>query len=184
MHTTLITAFELADHVTEQRWAVVDCRHDLLNADAGRVGYVIGHIPQAQFAHLDLALSGPTVGPDGQFRGRHPLPERTVLLETLRNLGISSDSQVVAYDAHGGMYAARLCWLLRWVGHANVAVLDGGMAAWLAQGQPLSDEVPARRVGNLADGTPLVASVKARDRQSTGQSSWLFVERRSAEPQV
>ena len=117
MHTTLIDAATLAQHLTDPAWVILDCRHDLLNPDAGRDGYAIGHIQNAQFAGIDDHLSGAQVGADGKFHGRHPLPDRAALIETLRGWGIDDHSQVVAYDAHGGMYAARLWWLLRWIGH-------------------------------------------------------------------
>ena len=138
MHTTLISAADLAQHVTDANWVLLDCRHDLMNPDAGRAAFAAGHIQHAQFANIDTDLSGAKLGADGKFRGRHPLPERAALIETLRGWGISDTTQVVAYDAHGGMFAARLWWLLRWVGHPAVAVLDGGLAAWQASGQPLS----------------------------------------------
>lgn len=163
MHTTLITPAELAAHLDDPHWVVVDCRHDLANPDAGRDGYAIGHIAGALFANLDLQLSGPKQGADGRFRGRHPLPERAALIDTLRSWGINQDSQVVAYDAHGGMFAARLWWLLRWVGHPAVAVLDGGLAAWQAQGLPMSDRAPVRASGAIAERAPLVATVSAED---------------------
>lgn len=136
-YTTVISAAELAPHVGDARWVILDCRHDLLDPDAGRAAYDSGHIAGAQFANIDTDLSGAKTGADGVFRGRHPLPERADLVATLRGWGVGDDSQVVAYDAHGGMFAARLWWLLRWLGHRAVAVLDGGLPAWQAAGQPL-----------------------------------------------
>jgi thiosulfate/3-mercaptopyruvate sulfurtransferase len=161
MYTTLITPAELASHLESPDWVTVDCRHDLMNPTAGRDGYAIGHIPGALFADMDHELSGAKRGPDGQFRGRHPLPERAALIDTLRGWGINPGSQVVAYDAHGGMFAARLWWLLRWVGHPAVAVLDGGLAAWQAQGLPLTCDARARVRGTIAEQAPLVATVTA-----------------------
>lgn len=163
MHTTLITAADLAAQLENPNWVIVDCRHDLVNPNAGRDGYAIGHIAGALFADLDRQLSGPKQGADGSFRGRHPLPERAALIDTLRSWGINPDSQVVAYDAHGGMFAARLWWLLRWVGHPAVAVLDGGLAAWQAQGLPMSDQAPVCAHGTVANQAPLVATVSAAD---------------------
>jgi thiosulfate/3-mercaptopyruvate sulfurtransferase len=166
MHTTLITPAELAANVDHPNWVIVDCRHDLMNPSAGRDGYAIGHIRNALFADLDRQLSGAKQGADGVFRGRHPLPERAALIDALRSWGINPDSQVVAYDAHGGMFAARLWWLLRWVGHAAVAVLDGGLAAWQAQGLPMSDQAPGRAPGSIAERAPLVGTVAAADVQA------------------
>jgi thiosulfate/3-mercaptopyruvate sulfurtransferase len=159
MYTTLIQASELAAHVNDPGWVIVDCRHDLMNLDAGRQGYAVGHLPNAVFADTETDLSGAKRGPDGVFRGRHPLPERDALIETLRAWGVNDDTQVVAYDAHGGMFAARLWWLLRWIGHPAVAVLDGGMAAWQAQGLPLTAETPAKARGNLTARPSLAATV-------------------------
>ncbi len=162
-HTTLISAAELAQHVLEPDWIVLDCRHDLANPDAGRAAYDAGHIPNAQFAHLDRDLSDKKPGPNGEFRGRHPLSDRDAFIENLRRLGVNHSSQVVAYDAQGGMFAARLWWMLRWVGHDAVAVLDGGLPAWQADGQWLSTERASKLRGNVDDRPSLVASVNASD---------------------
>jgi thiosulfate/3-mercaptopyruvate sulfurtransferase len=160
MYTTLISAAELAGHIDDPKFVLVDCRHDLMNLEAGRQGYASGHLPHALFADMETDLSGAKRGPDGVFRGRHPLPERAALIATLRGWGIDDDTQVVAYDAQGGMFAARLWFLLRWVGHAAVAVLDGGMVAWQAQALPLSIEpaTPAA-AGSIAERAPLVRTV-------------------------
>ncbi|XLZ67749.1 sulfurtransferase [Massilia sp. SR12] len=163
MHTTLIDATTLAQHLTDPHWVILDCRHDLLNPDFGRNAFAEGHIQNAQFANIDSDLSGPKTGADGVFRGRHPLPERARLVATLRAWGINDDTQVVAYDAHGGMFAARLWWLLRWIGHGAVAVLDGGLAAWSAAGQPLVAPVAARAPGNIAEKPALVRTVSVSD---------------------
>jgi thiosulfate/3-mercaptopyruvate sulfurtransferase len=157
MYTTLISATDLAQHVTDTNWVLLDCRHDLANPDAGRAAYAAGHLPQAQFADLDLDLSGDK----GLGGGRHPLPPRAALIQTLRRWGISDDTQVIAYDAQGGMFAARLWWMLRWVGHPAVAVLDGGLPAWQAQGLPLSTAVPAVAAGTIQERAPLVKKVNA-----------------------
>jgi thiosulfate/3-mercaptopyruvate sulfurtransferase len=157
-YTTLISAADLAQHINDHDWIVLDCRHDLANPDAGRNAYTAGHIPNAQFVHLDLDLSGSKTGPKGEFRGRHPLPARDAFIETLRRLGINHTSQVIAYDAHGGMFAARLWWMMRWVGHQAVAVLDGGLPAWSAQGGSLSIE-PVKKLRGTIDATPSLGPV-------------------------
>ncbi|WP_342118803.1 sulfurtransferase [Pseudoduganella sp. OTU4001] len=163
MFTTLIDANTLSQHLTDPNWVILDCRHDLMNPDFGRNAFAEGHIQNAQFANIDTDLSGPKTGADGVFRGRHPLPERAQLIEMLRAWGINGDSQVVAYDAHGGMFAARLWWLLRWVGHGAVAVLDGGLASWSAAGLPLVTPVAARARGNIAEKHTLVRTVSVAD---------------------
>ncbi|MES2074487.1 MAG: sulfurtransferase, partial [Pseudomonadota bacterium] len=163
MHTTLIDSATLAQHLADPDWVVLDCRHDLMNLSAGREGYAIGHIQNAQFAEMESELSGAKLGADGKFRGRHPLPDRAALIETLRAWGVNDNTQVVAYDAHGGMYATRLWWLLRWIGHPAVAVLDGGLAAWQSAGLPLVTPVAARPRGHIAEKPTLAKTVTAAE---------------------
>ncbi|MBA5688497.1 sulfurtransferase [Rugamonas apoptosis] len=163
MHTTLIDAATLAGHLTDPDWIVIDCRHDLMDLEAGRAAYAAGHIQNAQFADMEHDLAGPKVGPDGKFHGRHPLPDRAALIEKLRQWGVNDQSQVVAYDAHGGMYAARLWWLLRWIGHPAVAVLDGGLAAWHEQGLPLVTPVATRPRGHIMEKPTLTKTVTAAE---------------------
>ncbi|MCW5297102.1 sulfurtransferase [Herbaspirillum lusitanum] len=158
-YATLISAADLAAHLDDANWLVIDCRHDLANPDAGAQAYAAGHVPQARFAHLDKILSGAKNGADGKFKGRHPLPERQAFIDAMQELGVGKGTQVVAYDAHGGMFAARLWWLLRWVGHVQVAVLDGGLPAWQAQGGQLSTETPAPVRGDLQEQPPLVTTI-------------------------
>ncbi|MDO8777679.1 MAG: sulfurtransferase [Burkholderiaceae bacterium] len=110
---------------------VVDCSHDLGDTEAGARLYTQdGHIPGAVHAHLDRDLSGAKTG----HNGRHPLPQVADLVQWLGSQGIAFGSPVVGYDRSGGMYAARLWWLLRWLGHHQVRVLDGGWQAWQATG--------------------------------------------------
>jgi thiosulfate/3-mercaptopyruvate sulfurtransferase len=163
MHQTLISAADLAAHIDDPAWVVVDCRHDLMNLAAGRAAYASGHLPGAVFADIETVLSGAKTDADGVFLGRHPLPNKEALLDALRGFGIGDATQVVAYDAHGGMFAARLWWLLRWLGHEAVAVLDGGMAAWDAAGQPLTTEVRTRPRGALSVRAPFVPTVTVRE---------------------
>lgn len=137
--TTLIDVAALAAHLDDADWVVCDCRHDLANYHAGRTAYAQAHIPGARFLHLDEDLSGPKTG----INGRHPLPHPVTFTLRLAALGIDNRKQVVAYDDAGGVFAARLWWMLRWVGHVSVAVLDGGFAAWRKAAQPVSSELPA-----------------------------------------
>jgi thiosulfate/3-mercaptopyruvate sulfurtransferase len=138
MHDTLISAAELQALLARGGTALrlIDTRFDLADTAAGEQAYAAGHIPGALYAHLDRDLSGTKTGRNG----RHPLPDRDAFAATVAHLGITPETQVVAYDAQGGMYAARLWWLLRWVGHRAVAVLDGGLAAWTQSGGALSTE--------------------------------------------
>jgi thiosulfate/3-mercaptopyruvate sulfurtransferase len=147
MFTTLIAAEELARHLDDPQWVVCDCRHDLADYEAGRRAYNESHIPVARFMHLDEDLSGPKTG----VNGRHPLPHPATFALRAGALGIDNAKQVVAYDASGGAFAARLWWMLRWIGHSPVAVLDGGWQAWLAGGYPVSDE---RTLAQSATYTP------------------------------
>jgi thiosulfate/3-mercaptopyruvate sulfurtransferase len=139
----------LAANSNDPTLVILDCRHDLMNPQAGPAAFAAGHIPGAQFASIDSDLAGTKTGADGEFKGRHPLPEIDVFIATLRRWGISEETQVVAYDAHGGMYAARLWWMLRWVGHANVQVLDGDFSAWKAAGGAVSVELSPRPLGTI-----------------------------------
>jgi thiosulfate/3-mercaptopyruvate sulfurtransferase len=132
MHTTLIEPVTLAPHLADDAWAVVDCRFDLTDAGKGEAEYLDAHIPGARYAHLDRDLSGEKTGSNG----RHPLPSAEQMRTRFGALGIGPETQVVAYDADSGMYAARLWWMLRFMGHEAVAVLDGGLARWVREGHP------------------------------------------------
>lgn len=179
-YTTLISAADLAQHINDPDWVVLDCRHDLTNPDAGRSGHATGHIPNAQFVHLDTDLSGSKTGPHGEFRGRHPLPARDAFIETLRRLGVNHTSQVVAYDAHGGMFAARLWWMMRWIGHAAVAVLDGGLPTWTAQGGSLATDAATKLRGTIEAAPSLVPSVDANSIASNlVMGAYMVVDARS-----
>ena len=124
---------------------VVDCRFNLLQPEAGRAAYREGHIPGAWYAHLDQDLSGPR----GRDTGRHPLPDPEALRAFLGTLGVTPGTHVVAYDDAGGSLAARLWWLLRWMGHRHVVLLDGGLAAWQKAGLPLSRVIPTPQSGGF-----------------------------------
>ncbi len=138
----LTRADELAARLGEPRLRIIDCRFDLLAPDAGRQAWLDGHIPAAVYADLDRDLSGPITADSG----RHPLPSVERATATFSNLGIDARTRVVAYDDTGGAIAARAWWLLRWLGHERVTVLDGGLQAWLARGLPLeSGAQEARR---------------------------------------
>jgi thiosulfate/3-mercaptopyruvate sulfurtransferase len=159
MYTTLISAAELACQMNTLTTVVLDCRHDLMDAHAGQYAYDQSHLPAAQFANMDQKLSGEKRTVEGEFNGRHPLPEMNEFIQTLRAWGINSDTQVVAYDAHGGMYAARLWWMLRWVGHHAVAVLDGGFQAWNTLALPVTDQLAKVDPGDIVIRKSLVAQV-------------------------
>jgi len=140
-YTTLVDGATLAAHLDDPAWCVVDVRHQLADTAYGDRAYASSHLPGAVFLHLDRDLSGPTTGRNG----RHPLPDRQRLAARLGDIGIDRSTQVVVYDDAQGMIAGRLWWLLRWLGHDNVALLDGGFPGWLADGYPVSADLPDRR---------------------------------------
>jgi len=133
---TLVSADDLAAH---PEWRVFDCRHDLRNTEYGRQAYARGHIPGALFLHLDDDLSGTK---DGR-NGRHPLPDAASFARRMGACGVDATTQVVAYDNEGGIFASRLWWMLRWLGHDKVAVLDGGLAGWKRSKRTLEERIPA-----------------------------------------
>jgi thiosulfate/3-mercaptopyruvate sulfurtransferase len=159
-YTTLISASNLAEQLAAAPGSVfvIDCRFDITNPEAGEKAYSAGHLPGAHYLNLDRDLSGPKTGTNG----RHPMPDRARLVETLESRGLKQGQQVVAYDAQGGMYAARAWWLLRWLGHDAVALLDGGLQAWEAAGQSLTQDVPAQNTGDFKAGAPLAVTIDAQ----------------------
>lgn len=138
---TIVSATTLRQNLDNSNWRVVDCRFDLMQPTAGMDKYRAGHIPGAVYANLDLDLAGPITSTSG----RHPLPDPDIFAAKLGEWGIDSSCQVVAYDDAGGAIAARLWWMLRWLGHSRVAVLDGGMSEWLSAGYDLDDGLPDRQ---------------------------------------
>lgn len=155
--STLITAADLMGHVADPHWRVVDCRFDLGDPCSGEAAWRQEHIPQALYAHLDRDLSGPVT----PLTGRHPLPAPAALAATLSRWGIDRTTQVVAYDDSGGMYAARFWWLLRWLGHDRVAVLDGGIKAWVAAGGTLDSRTTATGAARFVPEVRATAAVDA-----------------------
>ena len=136
--STLIDVAALQSHLDKPNWRIVDVRHQLTDPDYGERVYAEAHIPGAVFMHCDRDLSGPMTGRNG----RHPLPDRRRLIARLGEVGIGPRTQVVVYDDAQGMIAGRLWWLLRWLGHDAVALLEGGLPAWQAAGGTLTSVVP------------------------------------------
>jgi thiosulfate/3-mercaptopyruvate sulfurtransferase len=131
-YSTLVSTDQLASRLDDPSWVTIDCRYDLTQESWGEAQYRAGHIPGAVYASLSRDLAGPS---DGR-NGRHPLPGPEAMTQTFGRLGVSAGHQVVAYDQDNGMYASRLWWMLRYMGHDLVAVLDGGFAKWLREGRP------------------------------------------------
>jgi len=178
MHTTLISVDDLAKHGDDPSWLIVDCRFDLGNPSVGQAAYAASHIRGAIYAHLDHDLAAPIT----PASGRHPLPTPETFATTLGRWGVTPLTQVVAYDADVGMYASRLWWMLRWVGHTAVAVLDGGFKAWNAAGLPTSTDVPVRRPTRFVAQPKQDAWVDAAQVAARAQDpSWRVLDARAAE---
>lgn len=135
---TLVSTEDLASHLDDPHWIVFDCRFTLTDPSAGRRSYEAGHIPGARYADLDADLSAPS----GQNTGRHPLPDPQILAQKLSDWGVGVNRQVVVYDDSFNSIAVRMWWLLRWLGHPGVAVLDGGWPKWLKEKRPTTREAP------------------------------------------
>lgn len=174
---SLVDSRTLRSNLHRPDWIVLDVRHDLLRPEAGFQAWAEGHIPGSLHLDLETVLSGAKTGTNG----RHPLPDRQELARRLGDLGVGSSTQVVACDAQSGMFAARLWWLLRWLGHESVAVLDGGLPAWIHEGGAITAEAPlARSPAVLAVRPSLVPSVSAQDVEtSLAVGGLLVVDARS-----
>ncbi|HEX3844535.1 MAG TPA: sulfurtransferase [Steroidobacteraceae bacterium] len=190
--TTLITPRQLAARIEEPELAVIDCRFDLARPQWGREACASARIPHAQYAHLDHDLSG-KIDPS---TGRHPLPALDDIAARLGQWGIERQVQVVAYDQGPGAYAARLWWLLRWLGHTRVAVLDGGLAAWQEEKLPLDTapmadsrpqaqrERPPRRFDPRPDPEMVASTAELEEIIASGQlagADLVLVDARSAD---
>lgn len=174
----LVTTAELASHLGDRSWAIFDCRHDLTDHAKGARLYAEGHIRGAHFASVETALSGEKTGRNG----RHPLPAPQAFADFLARHGVTDTTTIVAYDDAGGLYAARLWWMARWIGLNQVALLDGGFPKWVAEGRPVSPEVPAASPARLQakNGTMRLWSVDEVQRRLNNPES-LLIDARAAE---
>jgi thiosulfate/3-mercaptopyruvate sulfurtransferase len=172
----LVSIDTLAAHLDDPDQVVVDCRFNLQQPAAGPRIYGEGHIPGAFYADLDRDLSGPKQAE----LGRHPLPDVVELQKLLSGFGIGPESRVVVYDEGSGALAARLWWLLRWLGHTQVSLLDGGYAAWCAAGLPVSTAQPARRNGRFVGRPGRMPVLTTRDIEaSLGTGKILLLDLRA-----
>lgn len=164
---TLVDCATLAAHLDDAAWRIIDCRHQLTDPAAGERAYVEGHLPGALFMHLDRDLSGPKNG----CNGRHPLPDPQLLAQKLGAAGVDEATQLVVYDDAGGMIAGRLWWLLRWLGHDRVAVLDGGIVQWMKEGRSLTSAVvqPAPAVFRAALSESIVTTIALLENMDCGE---------------
>lgn len=145
MSRMLVSTQELARHLDDPNWVVIDTRHDLTDANRGPRVYIEGHIPDAHFVHVDRDLAGPVTGKNG----RHPLPDIDTFSKKMSRCGITAGRQVVVYDDMGGNWAVRLWWMLRWLGHENVALLDGQFPKWKKEIRPVQKDPPPPRSGKF-----------------------------------
>lgn len=145
-YKTIISADELKSIIDQDNVRVFDCRFSLKDPQGGLKSYQSGHLPSAQFADMDTQLSSAMT----ETSGRHPLPAADVFLAQLKAWGINNDTQVIAYDDISGAFAARLWWMMRWMGHDKVAVLNGGMQQWTEQDFPLSQDEVEFAAGNFS----------------------------------
>jgi thiosulfate/3-mercaptopyruvate sulfurtransferase len=178
VYRTLITADALSGHLADPGYVIVDCRFDLADTGWGEREYEAAHIPGAGYAHLDRDLSGTKTG----VNGRHPLPDPAALARLFGRLGITAGMQVVAYDQDSGMYASRLWWLLRWLGHDSVAVLDGGFAEWKIAARPTASGRERRQERRFAGEPRSEMTVEASDvAQILHNPSWRLLDARAPE---
>jgi thiosulfate/3-mercaptopyruvate sulfurtransferase len=175
---TLVTAATLAKRLDDPAWVVCDCRFSLADPGGGERAYREDHIPGARYVHLERDLSAPITAASG----RHPLPERGVLAAKLGAWGIARGCQVVAYDDADGAFAARLWWLLRWLGHGEAAVLDGGWGNWLKQGRAKTARVTPAPPAAFQSGPPLTECLSVKEVQDgMARRAFLVVDARSPE---
>jgi thiosulfate/3-mercaptopyruvate sulfurtransferase len=175
---TLIQAEELASRLGDPRLRLFDCRFDLARPAYGRSAYRDEHLPGAIHADLNQDLAAPAT----PTAGRHPLPSPADFEQRLRAWGVNADSLVVAYDDGNGMYAARLWWMLRWLGHDAVVVLDGGMRRWLQLGLPLDEDVPEPAPGNFtARPRPAMAVTASEVLAASGDAATRLLDARAPE---
>lgn len=179
MTMTLISAADLAARLDDPELRLFDVRHDLTDHAAGRKAYLQGHVPGARYLDHEQELAAPRSGANG----RHPLPQRDDFAALMAGHGVRPQTLVVAYDASGGMFAAHLWWMLRWMGHERVAVLDGGWSAWTAAQLPVGIDAAAAvtpQPGARA-GAPLAQVVDASAvLQNIAQPSFTLIDARAA----
>ena len=177
-YTTLISTDVLARHISDPAWVVIDCRFSLADPAAGGMLYADRHIPGAHYAHLDRHLSSRIT----EITGRHPLPDPEMFCQRLGEWGVTPQSQVVAYDDAGGIFAARLWWLLRWLGHESVAVLDGGWSRWCEEGRTQQKQAPVTLPGNYpcqADNSQWLTATQLQEELLKGET--ILIDARAPE---
>lgn len=180
MITPLVTTDWIADHLNDPHVRIVDTRWYLLDPQQGEANYRSGHIPNAIYFSVDRQLADPAL-PDART-GRHPLPSSESFAETMAQAGISAHTHVVAYDDAGGVNAARLWWLLLYFGHTDASLLDGGINQWIAEGRPLTTDLPTFPRGEFrANPNRNMIMTKQDMITATGDPHVLILDTRAAE---
>lgn len=154
----LVSVFDIMNSTSSENQVLLDCRSSLGDPAWGYEQYRVAHIPGAFYASLDRDLSGPP-----GTGGRHPLPDRTIFEKKLGLWGIDSQTKVIAYDDGSCAYACRLWWLCRWMGHSNVAVLDGGISQWMKAGGVPTKQIPQKEKAHFQAKPPLTRTVDATE---------------------
>lgn len=175
--TTLIETDALASRLTSPSIVIADCRFDLKDTSAGERDYLAAHIPGAVYVHLDRDLCGAKTGRNG----RHPLPDPETAADVFGRLGIDDHVQVIAYDQDSGMYASRLWWMLRWLGHDAVAVLNGGYARWLSEQRPSASGRETRPPRQFTARPRPEMLMSANDVAARTARGWQLVDARAPE---
>lgn len=181
-YSTLISSQDLAEHINQSDWVILDCQHNLADFSWGKQAYLTAHLPHAQFVDVEAVVSGDKHDTEGHFRGRHPLPTKSAFIENMRQFGINNDTQVIIYDTKNSMFAARLWWMLKWIGHEQVAVLNGGLAHWQSQGLPVTATVSeAREPGHITERPALVDTVDlAFVKKNLDQQQYRLIDARAS----
>lgn len=174
----LVSTDTLQQRLDDPSWVIFDCRHDLMDHGRGARLYHEGHISGAHFAAVETNLSGAKTGQNG----RHPLPSPAVFTDFLSAHGVSNTSTIVAYDDVGGMYAARLWWLAKWIGLQNVAMLDGGWPKWVAEGRLINRDIPVSiRASLTAHANPALVWTATDVLRHLGDSEVALLDARTPE---
>lgn len=145
-YQTIISVKDLNNNLGTKNWFIFDCRFLLKDPEGGLKKFNQGHIPGAQFADMDKDLASPMTATSG----RHPLPDPNEFIKKLQSWGLNNSSQIICYDDMSGAFAARMWWLLKWLGHNDVAVLDGGIDKWTASGLALEKDVKQQEAGTFS----------------------------------
>ena len=145
-YQTIISVEDLNKNLNTQDWLIFDCRFILKDPEGGLKKFNQGHIPGAQYVDMDKDLASPMTSTSG----RHPLPNPEELINKLQSWGVNNSSQIICYDDMSGAFAARMWWLLKWLGHNNIAVLDGGIEKWTAKNVPLETDTQQRAAGSFS----------------------------------